>query len=155
MPVRVVQFLAIVLGALALVPSGAHLAAYPNKLGLSRDAYFAVQGIYAGWWVLGMLWIAALVMNAALALMLREQPGPARLAALAAASFALMLGIFFGWTQPANHETANWTFSPENWPALRAQWEYSHLANAVLAFLALCLTTGSVLSGRPNGRPAG
>ena len=46
---RLVQFLAIVLTALALVPSGAHLAALPNKMAMAQAAYFVAQQIYAGW----------------------------------------------------------------------------------------------------------
>jgi hypothetical protein len=31
-----------------LVPSGAHLFALPNKIGLAQDQYFVVQNIYRG-----------------------------------------------------------------------------------------------------------
>ena len=41
-------------------------------------------------------------------------------------------------TQPVNAATQNWTVQPENWEALRAQWEYSHAANAAVNFLAFC-----------------
>jgi len=44
---KIVQFLAIVLTALALLPSGAHLFALPNKRGLAADQYFIVQNITA------------------------------------------------------------------------------------------------------------
>jgi hypothetical protein len=37
---RLIQFLAIMLTALALVPSGAHLAALPNKMAMAHEAYF-------------------------------------------------------------------------------------------------------------------
>ena len=37
------------LTVIVLVPSGAHLFELPGKIGLPRDAYFTVQGIYAGW----------------------------------------------------------------------------------------------------------
>src|SRR5215813_851589 len=40
MALRLVQFLAIMLTALALVPSGAHLAALPNKMALAQAAYW-------------------------------------------------------------------------------------------------------------------
>jgi len=43
------QLAAILLTAIALVPAGAHLFAMPNKIELSRDAYFTVQAIYLGW----------------------------------------------------------------------------------------------------------
>ena len=40
MALRLVQFLAIMLTALALVPSGAHLAALPNKMAMAQAAYW-------------------------------------------------------------------------------------------------------------------
>ena len=37
---RVLQFLAVVLTALALVPGGAHFFELPNKIGLGEQQYF-------------------------------------------------------------------------------------------------------------------
>jgi hypothetical protein len=45
MALRLIQFLAIILTALALVPSRAHLAALPNKMAMAQAA---AQQIYAG-----------------------------------------------------------------------------------------------------------
>lgn len=149
MTIRTVQFLALVASALALVPSGAHLAAMPNKIGLPQTEYFIVQGIYEGWALLGALWPVALFLNGALAVLVRSQRWPFRLALLAALCFALMLTIFFLWTFPANAATRNWTSVPANWEALRRQWEYSHAMNSLLALLALCSVAGSVLWWKP------
>jgi len=49
------------LTALALVPSGAHLAALPNKMAMAQPAYFVAQQIYAGWALFGIVPFAALV----------------------------------------------------------------------------------------------
>jgi hypothetical protein len=54
MALRLIQFLAIMLTALALVPSGAHLAALPNKMAMAQAAYFVAQQIYSGWALFGM-----------------------------------------------------------------------------------------------------
>lgn len=151
MTIRVIQFLAIVIAALALVPAGAHLATLPNKITLPQAEYFTVQGIYYGWAILGLLWPSALVMNVLLAVFVRSQLWPFWLALLAALCFALMLAIFALWTLPANQATENWTTVPPNWEALRQQWEYSHAANTAIVFAALCLTTISALSWRPAG----
>jgi hypothetical protein len=105
--------------------------------------------------VLGLSWPAAVLVNLALAWRLRGQRRAAGLAAGAALTTAVMLGIFAGWTQPANRATGNWTLVVENWVALREQWEYSHLVNAALAFLALGLTTCSALLWREPGRLSG
>ena len=152
MAVRAAQFLAIVCSALALIPSGAHLAALPNKVALPQAEFFIVQDIYRGWAILGMLWLAALAANAALAFLVRADRAPFRYAVLAAMCWVLVFTVFLGWTFPANQATANWTAVPENWDALRRQWEYSHAANTAIAVAALCLTSLSVLSWRPNGR---
>lgn len=150
MAVRTVQFLAIVIAALALVPSGAHLAALPSKIVLPQADYFTVQGIYRGWALLGLLWPAAIIANTSLAILVRAQAAPFRLAVLGALCFVLALAVFFIWTQPANQATRNWTAVPETWDTLRRQWEYSHAANTVIVFAALCLTVLSVLSWRPG-----
>ena len=43
MALRLIQFLAIMLTALALVPSGRHLAALPNKMAMAQAAYGTVN----------------------------------------------------------------------------------------------------------------
>ena len=53
--------------------------------------------------------------------------------------------IFWTFTYPANQQTANWTLLPESWQALRAQWEYSHAASAVLNLGALIAVAFAVL----------
>jgi len=63
MTVRVTQFATRVITVLALLPSTAHLAALPNKISPPQAAYFTVQGMYRGWATLGLLWLAAIVLN--------------------------------------------------------------------------------------------
>lgn len=60
---RTVHALAVILTALALVPSGAHIAELPNKLSLDHDQYFVVQQLYRGWALFGVVIIAALLVN--------------------------------------------------------------------------------------------
>jgi hypothetical protein len=145
---KAVQFVAIVLTALALVPGGAHFFALPNKIWLGQAAYFTTQGIYAGWALFGVALFGAVAANAVLAILVREQRGPMLLAAFAALAIAATLAIFFTWTFPANQATANWTTQPNNWETLRTQWEYSHAVNAIITFLAFCAVTLSALLTR-------
>ena len=146
MRLRVVQFLAVVLTALALVPGGAHVFALLNKINLGAEQYFIVQNIYRGWALFGVVLIGALIADLALALMLRRRGGaPFVLALLGLCGVALTLVVFFLWTYPANQATANWTTIPDHWEQLRRQWEYSHAVNAVITFLALCSVTLSVV----------
>lgn len=148
MVLKTVQFLAVILTALALVPSGAHLLALPNKIALPQDTYYAVQHSYRGWALLGAILIAALIVNAALAVLVRNRPAPFWFAILGSVAVAATLAIFFLWIYPANQLTANWTTVPDSWESLRSQWEYGHAANALLTFIGLGAVTCSVLSYR-------
>jgi len=137
----------VLLTALALVPAGAHLFELPNKIGLPREAYLVAQGLYRGWALFGVVWFGALLANLALALALRRRGlrAACRAALGAGLLLALAFAVFFAWTWPANQATANWTLAPPGWEALRLRWEYSHAANAVILFLALCLSVLSAL----------
>jgi hypothetical protein len=148
MGVRVLQFCAIMLTALALVPFGAHLFALPNKIGLGQQDYFTVQAIYRGWALFGFVLFGALLANLALTLLLAFRRRSYVLPLLAFLLIAATLAIFFVWTYPANQTTANWTLPTPNWQALRVQWEYTHAVNAVLTFVALCLLTWSAVTTR-------
>jgi hypothetical protein len=144
MGMRVLQFCAIMLTAMALVPAGAHLFTLPNKIGLDQSAYFTVQGIYRGWALFGIALFGALVANGLLALLSALRGRPYGLPLAAFLLVAATLAIFFTWTYPANQATSNWTLPAANWQELRTQWEYAHAVNAVLTFIALCCLTWSV-----------
>jgi hypothetical protein len=146
---RVVQFLALMFFALALVPSGAHLFTLLNKIDLARDQYFVVQSIYRGWALFGLVLFGALISSFALTLLLRGSGAPFVCALVAFCCIALSLVVFFVWTYPANQATDNWTTIAANWEQLRRHWEYSHAANALVAFVAFCAVTLSVLT-RPE-----
>jgi hypothetical protein len=149
MTLKVLQFLALVLTALALIPAGAHFFELPNKIGLPQDQYFIVQNIYRGWALFGLVLFPALGAALALTIALRHHRAAYWLALAGFLCIAATLVIFFTWTYPANVATSNWTVVPANWEALRTRWEYAHAANAVLTFIALCLLTLSLLATRP------
>jgi hypothetical protein len=149
MTIRLVQFLAIILIAVYLVPVGTHLFELPNKIGLDAPSYMAAQRLYDGWSRFGFVLVAAIVATAALAALSRPQPLPRF---FAAAGLVLLLAAaagFFLFVRPMNLSTVNWTVIPENLDAARTQWEYGHSANAVLAFLALVATVISALAWKP------
>jgi hypothetical protein len=128
------RFFAVLLTGLALIAPGAHLYEIANKMSLSGSEYFIVQKIYMGWWMAGLLLPLALVANLLLAYSEKN------LFALGAAAFILTsLLIFYFFTYPVNVSTQNWTLMPDNWAALRQQWEYSHAINAGVLFSAFCL----------------
>lgn len=140
------RILALLLTALILVPSGAHLFELPGKIGLDRDAYFTVQQIYAGWSLFGIPIFAAIASNVWLYFASRRHsPATAHWALVSAALIIVSLAIFFAWIFPANQATANWTTQTDNWEALRRHWEYGHAANALIVFIALLATALAVV----------
>ena len=145
---KIVQFLAILLTAVALVPVGAHLLELPGKIGLGQDQYFVVQGVYRGRAMLGAVLIGALLADLALVYVMRAQRAAAALALAAAILMAVTLATFFTWIYPANQATANWTVVPANWQTLRSQWEHTHALNAVVTFAALCAVSLSLIVRR-------
>ena len=123
----------------------AHLLELPNKIGLPRDEYLTVQHIYNGWALLGFVVYGAFFSTLALAILVRRRAREFRLALTA---FLCILGtqiVFWTLTFPANRATSNWTVLPDNWIALRAQWEYSHAASAVLDLVALVAVAVSIV----------
>jgi hypothetical protein len=119
-PLKIVQFLALTLTALALVPSGAHLFALPHKIDLVAEQYFIVQDIYRGWSSFGIVLIGALIANLALALLLRGRRAPFILALFAFLCIALTFVVFFIWTYPAKSSAP--TRSPSRRPTATRCW---------------------------------
>src|SRR5262245_29793616 len=71
----IIRVCAVLFVALYLVPTGAHLAELPNKIGLPSEQYMLVQGIYAGWDRFGLVALGALIFTAAHSILVRGQQG--------------------------------------------------------------------------------
>jgi hypothetical protein len=123
----------------------AHLLELPRKIDLSREAYLTVQQIYRGWSLLGIVVLAALLSTFILTILVRHQRTAFILTLVAFLCMAAAHVVFWTYTYPANQATNNWTVLPENWQALRTQWEYSHAIGAGLNLLALITLILSVL----------
>ncbi len=147
-PGRVVEFAALLFAALVLIPSGAHLAELPNKMDFSRGEYLTVPQIYAGWALFGFVIFPALVSTLVFTIKVRRVRQAFRPAMTALLCLIGGQAIFWTFTFRANVATANWTMLPPNWIDLRAQWEYSHAAGAVLNLVAFVALTLAVLVER-------
>jgi hypothetical protein len=142
---NIMRFFSLFFTSLALAPAMAHLLELPNKIGLSQQDYLTVQQIYRGWALLGFVVAGALLSNLMLTIKVRKKPKAFVLTLIA---FLCIVGtqvVFWTFTYPANQATHNWTLLPANWRQLRAQWEYSHAASAVLNLSALITLIFSVL----------
>jgi hypothetical protein len=146
MAMRISQFLAILVTAIALIPGGAHVLTLPAKMAMPQEPYFIAQQVYQGWAWLGIATFVAIFANFASALLTRHHSRQLLLSLTASLLIAATLIVFFVWTYPANQATVNWTSVPDDWERLRIQWEYSHAANAALTFVALLCSIGAALS---------
>ena len=69
------------------------------------------------------------------------------------AAFVAIAGtqvVFWTWTYPANAVTENWTVTPENFEAVRAQWKYSHAVSAAMNLFAVVATSIAVVLSAPT-----
>jgi hypothetical protein len=138
---RTLPFITLLLAALALVPGMAHLLEMYRKMQLTQESYGAVQYIYGGWALLGVIQFAAVLSSFLLFFRWARLP----LVLISAALQVCTLAIFFIWTYPVNRITQNWSVLPVNWESLRVQWEYSHAVNAILELIAYILLLAAVL----------
>lgn len=138
--------IAVVLVAICLVPTGAHLLEMPRKMAMGKDAYFTVQPIYNGWALFGVAEAAAIAATAVLAWTSRDRPLAMGFALAGASLIGASLVAFFSLTYPANVATSNWTVAHDNWEALRRNWELGHAIEAALTFLSLVAVTASAVA---------
>lgn len=147
MKLKVLQFVVVVLLALALAPVVSHLLSLPNKMDLPQRQYFTAQTAYDGWGLpTGIVLVSAILATLALTVATRGRGPSFTLALTSFVCISATLAVFFIWTFPTNQVTLNWTVVPADWEALRAQWEYSHAVNAGLTFVALCAAVASTLA---------
>lgn len=142
---RLVYFASLLLAALALVPSGAHLAELPHKLALAANDYLTVQQIYRGWSLFGIVVFGALISTGTLTALVWRRGGDFWMPLLAFLSIAGTQIVFWLYTYPVNRVTENWTLLPPDWIGLRNQWEFSHAASAVFNLIAVVALLFSLL----------
>jgi hypothetical protein len=102
-------FIAIFANVIALGGGLAHLFELPRKMALSRDAYFTVQQIYAGWDLFGFVLAIQLASLGLLAWRSFREPYVFRPAVAALLLLLAAQLLFWSFTFPANTATHNWT----------------------------------------------
>ncbi|MGE0422382.1 MAG: DUF1772 domain-containing protein [Reyranellaceae bacterium] len=138
-------FVALMASAVALGGALAHAFELPNKIGLAQEQYFIVQQAYRGWSLLGVVLSVQFTGILAVIIIHRRTRAVLVPALIGLASLIAAQAVFWVFTFPANAATQNWTVQPANWEALRAQWEYSHLAGAALQLIVMAALAIAVL----------
>ena len=159
--ITVCAVIAITIAALSLGPSFAHaLEALPRLKVWSPELWreaTVFNGQFALFLAVGApLDIAAILVPAALAFVVRDDPRNCLLFAGAAVFYALALALWFALVSPANAVLATWKPGPipADFRAIQWRWETGHMAVAaaklvgfVLAALALTATGARQITG--------
>ena len=163
--VEVLQIVTVLLVAVAMALALAHALELPGKLRLTKDAYLATQTIYyPGFTVGGICEGVSLIATLATALLMPWGSAAFWLALGAFAAMGAMHAVYWIVTHPVNNfwlkdvelKGAGARFfaadplqrggdaPAQDWTALRDRWEYSHVARAALALIALALLATAV-----------
>jgi hypothetical protein len=146
---RIHRAFALVISALALTMTSAHVLEMPQKLSYDLPLYTAVNGsLYLYFAIVGGSYqVFAIILVAALAWRTRGAPH-AKLRWLAAAAITLAFVSWLILVQPVNAAIADGA----SWATLRTRWEYGHLVGFVFSltgFIALVIETMAHLPAAP------
>jgi hypothetical protein len=147
---KVCSVAALVLSALSLGPSFAHVLEAPPRLMVWSPELWRDATVFNGQFRLFALVgapidLGAILVAAILAGLLRKERKPFRWALAGAILLALGLVVWFGWVAPANSVLATWVPGPisDDFNAVRHRWETGHMAVAALkliGFIAIALS---------------
>jgi MFS family permease len=159
MRLRVWRFVTLLLSALALTMTSAHVLELPQKLQYDAQLYSTVNTTLYRYFALvgGFYTVGSIVAAFVLAFMLRHD-GAARRWTLAGAVFmALAFVSWLALVAPVNSAIADaLRTSPDSvpalWQQLRARWEYGHATGFVLTLVGVALLIVSVLVDTPQRR---
>ena len=153
------QFVTLVLAALGLTMTSAHVLEMPQKMAYSAELYSAVNTTLYRYFAIvgGTYQIGGIVSAWILTSLLKRRRLSYKWALMGA---ALLLLSFISWlilVEPVNLQIeAALAAAPETipslWQALRNRWEYGHAIGFVLHLLGFCALVASLM--RENDGPA-
>ena len=144
-----VQFGAIALTTLALIPAGAQVFELSAKLSLSPPDYVTVQSVHHAWVLFAS---AMLVASAAIGLhsyLVNHNAMSFGWSMVALVLVGAAQVVFWAIAFPANAATEGWSVLPVDFEMLRRKWEYAFAAAGVLSFAGLLALVRSVGASRP------
>ena len=154
MGLRVARFAALLLAALSLTMTSAHVLELPQKMQYSAELYATVNGtLYRQFAIVGGVYtIAAIVAAAVLAVLARRHGAGFGWALAGALCLATAFVMWLAIVAPVNARiAAALGAAPETVPALwmelRPRWEYGHAAGFVVQLAGLCALILSALAG--------
>ncbi len=146
------RFLAILLAALSLGPSYAHVLEAVPRLAQWAPELWREATVFGGQFrffaVIGApVDVGAILVTSILAFLLRRERFAFGFALTGCLLFGLALAVWASWVAPANAVLATWQPGPvpPEFEATRLRWETGHMAVAAIKLVALSATIASVL----------
>jgi hypothetical protein len=150
---RIWRFAGIYLTALTMSLTVAHLLEMPRKMQYGEALYMAVQhSLYLYFaWVGAIAEVGAVLVLCVLSVLTRKRGRGFRLTLLATLCVSAGLAVWILLVSPANTQMAGWQAVPlpENWTAVRRQWEIAHAVSAVLDLIGFGALILSVILETP------
>lgn len=155
--IRASRFVAIMLAALALSLTSAHVLEMPQKLQYDADLYAQVNTtMYRYFAIVGGIYsMGAIAATAVLTLLLRGRGATFRWTAAATGMYVLWFASWLAAVVPVNRRIAEAMSLdpgavPMLWQALRARWEYGHAIGFGLEAFGFAALAISVLVDTPG-----
>lgn len=147
---KIWRFVTIMLTALSLAPALGHLLELPAKMAYEGRLWLTVsQTLYATFGTVGAAFeVGAVVACVILAILVRQRHPAFGWTMFAAVCVIVSHAAFWIWLAPVNEIIAALTVETlsADWMGLRAHWEYTHAARAVLQLIALGALVVSVVA---------
>jgi hypothetical protein len=165
--IRVARFVALLLAALSLTMTSAHVLELPQKMRYPAELYAAVNGtLYRQFAIVGGSYtIGAMVAAAVLAVLARRHRAGFGWAAAGAACLVIAFVMWLGIVNPVNLRMAEALRTapetvPQQWMLYRGRWEYGHAAGFVVQLAGFCALLVSALAdarvtSAPSASPDG
>ncbi|MGQ0539887.1 MAG: hypothetical protein ACT4R6_13140 [Gemmatimonadaceae bacterium] len=150
MLVRAWRFITIMLTALLATVGFTHFWQWPPRMEYDGPLWLRTLGLYVDYGPAAagpLLEVAAVLATFGLVYLLRGRGASWAWALVAAVLLVVSMAAWWAFVYPVSNVVAGWPPAgpPENWTFFRAQWEYTHVARALLMLTALGALVYSVL----------
>lgn len=145
------RFITIVLTALLLGTTFAHVLELPSKMSYEASLYVTLNrpgGLYQGFGTIGsVVETTAILASVVLSFLVRKHRPAFGWTLLGTVCLAIALVIWFIFIAPVNAEIDTWTLNsiPADWTRWRNQWEYTHATRFVIHLIGFSALLISVL----------
>ena len=159
---KVWRFLTLMLAALALTMTSAHVLELPAKMRYDPELYAAVNGtMYRNFAIVGGVYtITSIVAASVLAILVRDRGITFGWTVAGAACLLLAFVSWLTLVAPVNRvvaaaHRASPTSVPALWMELRPRWEYGHAVGFVIQLVGFAALVVSILAETPRRMPRG